>query len=97
GKPLVREGQDFAGRTINISEDGILINSDYELDRDTVLDITIMTGNDGEPPILSRTKVAWTRRNAFDMFGRWAMGLKIVEMDPSDLDKLKAFFSGDAS
>ena len=97
GKPLVSIGQDFAGRTINISEDGLLINSDFELDKDTTLEVTIMTGDDGDRPIQAVTKVAWARRNAFDMFGRWAMGLRILEIENSDLEDLKQYFSGDPS
>ena len=97
GKPVIQLGQDFTGRTINLSADGLLINSDFELDRDTIMDVTIMTGQDGERPIHASVKVAWARRNAFDMFGRWAMGLRILQIEDADHARLQEFFDGDPS
>ena len=93
GKPVLGIGEDFAGRTINISESGLLINSDYELDRGTGLEITVMMGDDGTKPIQATVRVAWARRNAFDMFGRWAMGLRVLDIAEEDYKTLQEFFA----
>ncbi len=36
-KHVLKVGDVFGGRTINISQDGMLINSDYELDKEHVV------------------------------------------------------------
>ena len=42
--------------------------------------------------VIVLTEVARTRRNAYDIYGRWAMGLKILEIDPKELSLVSEIF-----
>ena len=85
------EGDTFGGRTLNLSRTGFQIHSDYELDPKTLVDATLQLGENGRR-ISVRLEVAWAKRNAADIYGRWSMGLKITEANSADLDELHAYF-----
>ena len=87
----LNEGDTFGGRTINISRTGMQVHSDYELDAKTLVDISMLLG-DGGPRVTVRVEVAWAKRNAADLYGRWGMGFHILESRPADLDALHAYF-----
>ena len=90
----LKKGDTFGGRTINISKDGLLINSDHELDIKTQIMVTMSLDNDHNQ-IKVLAEVAWVKRNAFDIYGRWAMGMKIQEIDEANFELLASFFSAD--
>jgi hypothetical protein len=85
-------GSSFGGRTINISQTGLQVHSDIELDAMSVVDVTVSLDR---PPnkVTVRTQVAWAKRNAADLYGRWSMGLHIIEARPGDLEVLHAFYN----
>jgi hypothetical protein len=95
-KHALKEGESFGGRTINISKDGLLINSDYELDKKTKVEITLSLNESGKHRIHLFGKVAWAKRNAYDIAGRWAMGIHIEEARPADILALADFFKDEA-
>ena len=86
------EGSTFGGRTINISRTGLLVNSDYELDPKTVVDVLLEIDQPSKKKITVRAEVAWAKRNAIDLYGRWAMGLHIIKAKVSELEALHTFF-----
>jgi PilZ domain len=84
-------GDAFGGRTLNISMTGLQIHSDIELDAMTVLDVTVSL--DKPPRIVTvRTQVAWARRNTADLYGRWRMGLRIIESRPGEIEILHNYY-----
>lgn len=84
-------GSTFSARTVNISHNGILINSDTDLMPQTQLDISLQAPTDGHA-IRIAAEVAWSRRNAMNLFGRYGAGLKIREIKPKDEQLLTDFF-----
>jgi hypothetical protein len=88
---FVGPGDTFGGRTINFSQIGLHVDSDLELDPMTVLDVTVSLDKPAKK-ITVRTQVAWARRNAFDLYGRWGMGLRIIEARPGDMEILHTFY-----
>jgi hypothetical protein len=91
-KHVLNEGDSFGGRTINISKDGLLINSDYELDKKTKVEIQLSLSEGDKAKIRLTGEVAWAKRNAYDIHGRWAMGIRILEAKPADIFALADFF-----
>ena len=85
------EGDTFGGRTLNLSRTGVQIHSDFELDPKTLVDATLQLGETGRR-VTVRLEVAWAKRNAAPIYGRWSMGLRITEAKPADLDSLHAYF-----
>jgi len=87
----INPGDSFGGRTINISQTGLQVHSDIELDPLTVVDVTVSLDR---PPdkVTVRTQVAWAKRNAADLYGRWSMGLHIIESRPGDLEALQTYY-----
>jgi hypothetical protein len=99
--PMTRAGQGlkkwqrFPARTINVSKTGMLINSDFEIDPQTTVEITVDLKVDNEVhPVVLLAEVIRARRNAYDLFGRWAMGLRILEIDPKDFSLVSDYFIG---
>lgn len=91
GAHYMHPGDTFGGRTLNISMSGMQIHSDIELDTMTVLDVTVAL--DKPPKTLTlRAQVAWAQRNAFDLYGRWRMGLRIIESLPGELEILHNYY-----
>lgn len=95
-KHALKEGDSFGGRTINISKDGLLINSDFELDKKTRVEIVLSLNESGKHRIHLIGSVAWAKRNAFDIYGRWAMGIHIDDAKPADVLALADFFKDEA-
>ncbi len=91
-KHILSEGDIFGGRTINISKTGLQVHSDYELDPKTVVEIQMALSHKDKAKIRLTAKVAWAKRNAFDIYGRWAMGMHILSAKPSDMESLWQFF-----
>ena len=85
------EGDTFGGRTLNLSRTGLQVHSDFELDPKTLVDISLQLGEGGRK-VTVRTEVAWAKRNAAPIYGRWSMGLRISEAKPTDLEALHAYF-----
>lgn len=85
------KGREFAARTVNLSRDGVLINSDVDLLPRTELELTLSAPTDGRP-IRIAAEVAWSRRNAMNLFGRFAAGLKVRKMADRDRAVLTEFF-----
>lgn len=82
---------EFSAKTVNVSRDGVLINSETDLPPETQLEITLAAPGDGHP-IRIVTEVAWSRRNAMNLFGRYAAGLKVRKIAERDRALLTAFF-----
>jgi hypothetical protein len=85
-------GDGFGGRTINISQSGLQVHSDIELDPLTVVDVTVSLDRPAKR-VTVRTQVAWAKRNAADLYGRWALGLHIIDARPGELEILNAYYS----
>jgi hypothetical protein len=85
-------GDTFGGRTINLSKTGLQVHSDYELDPKTVVDLTVTLDKTSRHSLTVRAQVAWAKRNAADLYGRWGMGLHIIEARPGDLDTLHEYY-----
>lgn len=82
---------EFPARTVNLSRDGLLINSESDLLVSTRMELTLSAPTDGHL-IRIQTEVAWSRRNSINLFGRYAAGLKIRKIDDGDLKLLSGFF-----
>ena len=95
-KHALKEGDNFGGRTINLSKDGLLINSDFELDKKSKVEIKLTLSEDSKTVIRLIGEVAWAKRNAFNIYGRWAMGIHIIEAKPADIFALADFFKDEA-
>lgn len=93
GRTLLRPGDSFGGRTINISRTGLLINSDVELDLKTVLDVTLTLENRAKTKMRLTAEVARVKRNAFNLYGHWAMGLHVTRDDDRTMEFLDKYFN----
>ena len=82
---------EFTARTVNLSRDGLLINSDADLLPQTQMELTLSAPTDGHL-IRIQGEVAWSRRNSINLFGRYAAGLKIRKIDDADRKMLTGFF-----
>jgi hypothetical protein len=87
----LKPGDNFGGRTVNLSKTGLQIHSDIELDPKSVVDVTL-TLQKPDTTVTVRTEVAWCKRNAAVLYGRWSMGLRITESRPGDLEILHLYF-----
>ena len=85
-------GDSFGGRTINLSKTGLQIHSDYELDPKTLVDLAVSLDKPVRRTLTVRAQVAWSKRNAADLYGRWSMGLHIVEARPGELEALHDYY-----
>lgn len=83
-------GHSFNGRTINLSHAGLRLHADLEVDAKSILDVELHLDRPSRRLRL-RTQVAWTKRNATPLYGRWSMGLKILEAKEADLEVLRAY------
>jgi hypothetical protein len=90
----MKKWQRFPARTINVSKTGMLINSDFEIDPQTKVEMTfsLKSGEEENHQVVLLAEVARSRRNAYDLFGRWAMGLRILEIDPKDFSLVSEYF-----
>ena len=85
------EGSEFPAKTINVSKEGILINCDSDLTVGTRLQIVMTAPTDGHQ-IHLHADVAWSRKNAMNLFGRYAAGLEIRKIEPEDRLLLTEYF-----
>jgi len=83
--------QDFAAKTVNVSRDGVLINCEIDLPSQTQLELELRAPLDGRV-IRIATEVAWSRRNAMNLFGRYAAGLKVRKITERDRAVLENLF-----
>jgi hypothetical protein len=87
----LKAGDTFGGRTLNISKTGLQVHSDIELDPKSVVDVAVVLQRP-DTTITVRCEVAWAKRNAADLYGRWSMGLHITESRPGDLEVLHIYY-----
>lgn len=92
-KAKLKEGETFRATTINVSQTGMLINYDFILPERTSLDIVVNEELISKKPMYFKARIAWTKRNAYKIFGRYAAGLHIEEGDKKDIDKLVEHFN----
>ncbi len=83
--------QDFTAKTVNVSRDGVLINCEIDLPSQTQLELELRAPGDGHL-IRILTEVAWSRRNAMNLFGRYAAGLKVRKITDRDRAVLAELF-----
>ena len=81
----------FSAKTVNVSREGILINSDTDLVPTGLLEVAFTAPGDGRA-IVFMADVAWSRRNAMNLFGRYAAGLKIRKIADKDRAVLLELF-----
>ena len=91
-KAKLKVGDTFRAKTINVSETGVLINCDYLFPERTILSLKIPGGKVTEEQIRLKASIAWTKRNAYKIFGRYAAGLHIIEAKKEDIKKLVEHF-----
>jgi hypothetical protein len=87
-KTVLKRGESFRARTINVSETGMLINLGYLIPERTIIEITVHEGAVVESEIKLKASVVWTKRNAYRLFGRYAAGVRIVNGDKTGIRKL---------
>jgi hypothetical protein len=98
GKPVLPSqrsertvGGTFSAKTVNVSRDGMLINCDSDLVPGAQIEIAFDSPADGKHVKITAT-VAWSRRNAMNLFGRYAAGLMVRKISEKDLSALADFF-----
>lgn len=87
----LKAGDSFGGRTLNLSKTGFQVHSDFELDPKSVIDVTV-TLQKPDTNVTVRCEVAWAKRNAAVLYGRWSMGLRITESRPGDVEVLHLYY-----
>ncbi len=88
----LKVGDSFRGTTINVSETGMLINCDFVLPERTIIKIIIPGGEIKETQIELKASIVRVKRNAYKIFGRYAVGLQIIEGKKEDIEKLIKHF-----
>jgi len=88
----LKQGESFRAKTINVSTNGMLINCDYNLPERTILKIIIPAGEVTNEKFHLSVRIAWFKRNAYKLFGRYAAGLQIIEGDKLNIQKLIDYF-----
>jgi hypothetical protein len=91
GQSLADAEQSFGGRTINLSEDGLLINTDFFLDPKTKIEVSFTLPDNGKKLKLL-AQVARSQKNAFNLYGRYGVGLHLLEI-PKEYPLLTSYFS----
>ena len=92
-KTVLQRGESFRAKTINVSETGMLINLGYLFPEQTIIEITVPGGQMTENQFKLKAKIAWTKRNAYKLFGRYAAGVHIVEGNKNYIKKLIQHFT----
>jgi hypothetical protein len=92
-KAKLKEGETFRATTINVSQTGILINYDFFLPERTAISVIIDDEAVTKKPMKFKTRIAWTKRNAYKIFGRYAAGLHIEDGNKDDINKLVEHFN----
>ena len=92
-KSKLKINETFRATTINVSETGLLINCDFLLPERTSVTVNFPAGEVLEKKSTIMASIAWTKRNAYKIFGRYAAGLHITEGKKEDIDKLVEHFT----
>jgi hypothetical protein len=92
-KAKLKEGETFRATTINVSQTGMLINYSFILPERTTLKIEVNDEAVTKKTMRFKTRIAWTKRNAYKIFGRYAAGLHIEEGNKDDINKLVEHFN----
>ncbi len=92
-KAKLKVGGNFRATTINVSETGMLINCDYLLPERTTLKIVVNDKSFSGKKLSFTGRIAWTKRNAYKIFGRYACGLHIDKANQDDIERLVEHFS----
>jgi len=94
-KAKIKEGETFRATTINVSQSGILINYDYILPERTTLELAVTDDAiaSRSNPMKFEVRIAWTKRNAYKIFGRFSAGLHIIKGNKADIEKLVEHFN----
>ncbi|MCM8782722.1 MAG: PilZ domain-containing protein [Candidatus Omnitrophica bacterium] len=74
--------------TKDLSGGGIGMPSDGKIPAGTELNLTISLQEDGQRFIPTTAKVVWSRRNFEHWKPRYSLGLKFLDIDSSDKDRL---------
>ncbi len=82
---------EFDAKTINVSRNGMLINTEVDLWPRTELEVTLTSPVDGNQ-IRMTAEVAWSRRNAMNLFGRYGAGIRFKVVSDRDMTALSDFF-----
>ncbi len=92
-KSKLKEGQTFRATTINVSQAGMLINYDFILPERTLISAKIKDPSISDKEMEFEVRIAWTKRNAYKIFGRYAAGLHIEEGKKEEIEKLVEHFN----
>jgi hypothetical protein len=92
-KAKLKVGENFRSTTINVSETGMLINCDFLMPERTTIRMTVNDRSFSGKGLSFSARIAWTKRNAYKIFGRYAAGLHIEEANRDDVARLVEHFS----
>lgn len=92
-KAKLKVGENFRATTINVSETGMLINCDFLMPERTVIRMTVNDRSFSGKKLSFTARIAWTKRNAYKIFGRYAAGLHMEQADKDDIQRLVEHFS----
>ena len=92
-KAKIKEGQTFRATTINVSEAGMLINYDFILPERTLITVKVNDPSISEKEMKFDVRIAWTKRNAYKIFGRFAAGLHLEQAKKEEIEKLVEHFN----
>ncbi|PKL90691.1 MAG: hypothetical protein CVV21_11690 [Candidatus Goldiibacteriota bacterium HGW-Goldbacteria-1] len=92
-KSKLKQGESFRATTINVSEEGMLINCDFLLPERTTLKLEIHENAIAEDKFNLLVRIEWTKRNAYKIFGRYSAGLHILEGEKKHIEKLIEHFN----
>ncbi len=91
-KHLIKRGDGFRAKTINVSKTGMLLNLNYLFPERTTLDIKVPAGEATPIQFTMKVRVAWTKKNAYRIFGRYSAGVRIISGEKKFIKKLVDFF-----
>jgi hypothetical protein len=92
-KSKLKTGDNFRSTTINVSETGMLINCDFLLPERTLIKMTVNDRSFTGKKLSFKARIAWTKRNAYQIFGRYAAGLHLEKGDKEDIERLVEHFN----
>jgi hypothetical protein len=92
-KAKLKTGDNFRATTINVSETGMLINCDFLLPERTLIKMTVNDRSFSDKKLSFKARIAWTKRNAYKIFGRYAAGLHLEKGDKEDIERLVEHFN----
>ncbi len=92
-KAKLKPGESFRATTINVSEEGVLLNCDFLFPDRTIIDITVHDDAVASEKFVIKGRIEWTKRNAYKIFGRYSAGVHIIEGQKEHIKKLIEHFS----